>query len=79
MRLAFAFVLALAACGGQKSSSGSSPAQPTVCAVGNRTDPATVKVEPCADGLSCCYPCGIDGCDSVCMDVSQTGECPMYP
>ena len=21
---------------------------------------------PCAEGLSCCYPCGIAGCDSVC-------------
>jgi hypothetical protein len=22
---------------------------------------------PCAPGLQCCYPCGVEGCDSVCM------------
>ncbi len=29
---------------------------------------------PCAEGLSCCYPCGIDGCDSVCHTAE---ECQM--
>ena len=23
---------------------------------------------PCPEGLSCCYPCGVDGCDWVCAD-----------
>lgn len=27
---------------------------------------------PCARGLRCCYPCGIQGCNSVCM-----ARCPM--
>ena len=38
---------------------------------------------PCADGLVCCYPCGIPGCQDRCM-VPCTGSacsngCPMLP
>ena len=29
---------------------------------------------PCAAGLSCCYPCGIEGCDHVCHTEA---ECDM--
>jgi hypothetical protein len=32
----------------------------------------------CQPGLTCCYPCGIDGCDDVCMDV-HGGGCPKIP
>ncbi|MBK9034886.1 MAG: hypothetical protein IPL61_27085 [Myxococcales bacterium] len=40
----------------------------TICRIGEghpQGDQATAT--PCADGLQCCYPCGIPGCDSVCM------------
>ncbi len=37
----------------------------------------------CGPGLSCCYPCGIEGCDFVCMPTCDdewcSGGCPMYP
>lgn len=29
----------------------------------------------CPTGQLCCYPCGIDGCDRVCMTVSGR-RCP---
>lgn len=32
----------------------------------------------CQPGLTCCYPCGIEGCDDVCMDV-HGGGCPKIP
>jgi hypothetical protein len=49
-----------------------------ICAWGERrTDPAP-RPEPCAEGLTCCYPCGIQGCDSVCTNV-EGGMCPAYP
>lgn len=40
-----------------------------VCRVGTRPDRSRrgVVARPCAPGLRCCYPCGIPGCDSVCM------------
>ena len=65
----------LAACGSshvtpansQKPATGGEGA---VCAVGKRHKGEGSAVE-CAPGLNCCYPCGIDGCDSVC----QVGEC----
>ena len=38
----------------------------------------------CAEGLACCYPCGIAGCQNVCTPVCWdepwcAGGCPMYP
>ena len=39
----------------------------------------------CAEGLECCYPCGIQGCDFVCTvpcdenEIWCAGGCPMYP
>ncbi|HVV85721.1 MAG TPA: hypothetical protein VHE35_21830 [Kofleriaceae bacterium] len=32
------------------------------------------EVADCADGLECCYPCGIPGCDSVCMTHEECEE-----
>lgn len=32
----------------------------------------------CPPGYKCCYPCGIDGCDFVCMQV-QGPRCPFFP
>lgn len=37
----------------------------------------------CGRGLSCCYPCGIPGCENVCTPTCYddwcSGGCPMYP
>ncbi|HSK76350.1 MAG TPA: hypothetical protein VLQ45_07800 [Thermoanaerobaculia bacterium] len=32
----------------------------------------------CPTGQLCCYPCGIDGCDWVCMTVVRN-RCPFFP
>src|SRR5262245_27101138 len=32
----------------------------------------------CPTGKLCCYPCGIDGCDRVCMTPIR-GHCPLFP
>jgi len=32
----------------------------------------------CPTGQLCCYPCGIDGCDFVCMTPDH-GHCPRIP
>ena len=32
----------------------------------------------CPTGQKCCYPCGIDGCDFVCMTVTRN-RCPFFP
>lgn len=33
----------------------------------------------CQQGLECCYPCGVQGCDFECMAPAANGECPMFP
>jgi hypothetical protein len=38
-----------------------------ICALGSRhPEDASVTPVECGPGLQCCYPCGIQGCDSVC-------------
>lgn len=32
----------------------------------------------CPTGQLCCYPCGIDGCNFVCMQPMR-GHCPFFP
>jgi hypothetical protein len=32
----------------------------------------------CPTGQLCCYPCGIDGCDKICMDPWNK-RCPLIP
>lgn len=32
----------------------------------------------CPTGQLCCYPCGIDGCDKICMTPVR-GRCPFFP
>jgi hypothetical protein len=32
----------------------------------------------CAEGLLCCYPCGVAGCENQCT-VPVEGQCPLYP
>jgi hypothetical protein len=77
--IALSFVVA---CGGKQSSpstvDNTAPAaKPAtgkagdVCAVGDQHVGEKIAVD-CGPGFNCCYPCGIDGCDSVCM----AGDCP---
>ncbi len=33
----------------------------------------------CADGLLCCYPCGIPGCTNRCTAVAPGESCPLLP
>jgi hypothetical protein len=35
--------------------------------------------DDCPTGQLCCYPCGIDGCQNVCMTPWRGGECPVFP
>jgi hypothetical protein len=32
----------------------------------------------CPTGQLCCYPCGVEGCDFVCMTPVR-GRCPFFP
>jgi hypothetical protein len=32
----------------------------------------------CPAGQLCCYPCGIDGCDWICMTPVRN-RCPFFP
>jgi len=43
---------------------------------GQACDPAA---DNCAEGLACCYPCGIEGCDHVCQPAGNDDECPPPP
>ena len=50
-----------------------------ICAKGSRAmnldeGPMSRPVVTCGPGLICCYPCGIQGCDSVCKKT-----CPAVP
>ena len=70
--------LFLVACGGKQTPApvgdNTKPAvgnEGAVCAIGRQHQGSAVAVE-CGPGFNCCYPCGIDGCDSVCM----AGDCP---
>lgn len=40
----------------------------TICRLGRMSEDSTREVHACGPGLSCCYPCGVEGCDSVCME-----------
>jgi hypothetical protein len=36
--------------------------------------------DACAEGLKCCYPCGIPDCMNTCIKPDlMTGECPLFP
>lgn len=45
--------------------------QGATCAWGHREPHPDTPLAACQSGLSCCYPCGIDGCDSVCATKSE--------
>jgi hypothetical protein len=47
-----------------------------VCAWGRNSEHHGEKVAACQGGLRCCYGCGIPGCNSTCMAVT---DCPKYP
>ena len=33
----------------------------------------------CPNGLLCCYPCGIPGCNNACGRPAENGSCPLIP
>jgi hypothetical protein len=35
--------------------------------------------EQCAEGLKCCYPCGMPDCLNRCTAVEPGGDCPLIP
>lgn len=85
MRILLAAAFLLAACshrtvtttGGQRDKIDGS--EGAVCGWGNQHDGESLpEPDGCDPGLTCCYPCGIDGCDSVCEDVPH-GDCPELP
>ena len=50
-------------------------------AMGGPLQPSQPLPEPahCAIGLSCCYPCGIFGCDHQCATPSECASWQMLP
>jgi hypothetical protein len=52
-----------------------------VCALGRRHQPGEPhpKVVECGPGLQCCYPCGVQGCDSVCHTQEECRLDQMRP
>jgi len=75
VKIAFV-LLVLAACGGSRSEPPTAPTPPTagdvgaVCSCGRQSEGKCTAVD-CKAGLVCSYPCGIDGCDSVCMTAED--------
>jgi hypothetical protein len=75
-------VFCLAACGGKQPAPAATGGQTTsvgfakegeACHLGERSAHQPGETEkPCAEGLNCCYPCGIAGCDWVC----RASACP---
>lgn len=56
---------------------GASPSPPRA-PQGAGTGPCSSDAE-CGAGRMCCYPCGIEGCENVCMDVNPAHGCPEIP
>jgi hypothetical protein len=81
MRQTLLVVVLFAACGGPRSTapgggtagggdgsgSATTGGEGAICAVGAQNQDPNAQAVACAEGLECCYPCGIEGCDSVCM------------
>ncbi|MCA9683830.1 MAG: hypothetical protein KC457_16640 [Myxococcales bacterium] len=42
-----------------------------VCRVGRPTGDGAALTRECEEGLSCCYPCGMAGCDWVCSTAEE--------
>ncbi len=59
------------------------PCETPVCDMLQEGDPCGGDLGECGPGLSCCYPCGVEGCEDVCMptcyDEWCSGGCPMIP
>ena len=53
------------------------PAEPIVCRAGSQGGPAEVRA--CPEGLSCCYPCGVEGCHWVCADAETCASWSTLP
>ena len=50
-----------------------------VCYARDRETEEGRQVAVCAEGLGCCYPCGIPGCDSVCHTAEECRMDEMRP
>lgn len=44
-------------------------------------EPCVPTADDCVEGATCCYPCGIPGCEYVCTadDPASPGQCPPPP
>jgi hypothetical protein len=58
--------------GGQSNAPSDLPPAPTFLAT------VCTSSAQCPTGQLCCYPCGIDGCNRVCM-TPMRGHCPFFP
>ena len=78
MRFALAFFV-LAACSHSSERKDPPPGGPrtdgshgAVCSWGHSQEAhADTPLAACQSDLSCCYPCGIDGCSSVCATKEE--------
>lgn len=74
-------------CHGGTCWEGCGPVPPSAakCLGGQVGDPCGTGTPGCADGLACCYPCGIPGCQFTCQEPCDpaepwcTGGCPLLP
>lgn len=50
-----------------------------VCRYGTLAPMPEEPPPPCPEGLSCCYPCGLEGCDWVCADAETCASWTTLP
>ncbi len=62
-----------------EASSGVATMESGPIAGGRRAGRVCSTDNQCAEGLRCCYPCGIRGCQNRCMRVGPNGRCPAFP
>lgn len=55
---------------GDGSEQDAPPREPIVCRPGAH-DHQDASVRSCPEGLSCCYPCGVEGCAWVCASPER--------
>jgi hypothetical protein len=88
-RLALGLLLAAALTGGcagehgkqrgVKEPPGSIAEEGRVCRYGSLAPVPEEPPPPCPEGLSCCYPCGVEGCDWVCADAETCASWSTLP
>lgn len=63
-------LVALLGCGARSSQTAKATGSGEVgatCGCGDQHEPGACVEVSCRPGLECGYPCGIKGCDSICM------------